>query len=208
MLMKRISGSLLAILAVGACAASTAALADNPVGFYVGAGVGYSTIRSDDSAYGLPGYYNDHQTAWKVIAGVRPIPFLGAEFEYIDFGQPGHRNGFYDTNFNGLDSHPRAPALFAVGYLPLPIPLIDVYGKAGVARLQTDVTTFVPSCATPPNCAAPPTLFRQTQTDNRFAYGVGVQSKYWGVSFRAEYERISSQFGDPDALTVSATWTF
>jgi Outer membrane protein beta-barrel domain len=208
MLMKRISGSLLAILAVGACAASTAALADNPVGFYVGAGVGYSTIRSDDSAYGLPGYYNDHQTAWKVIAGVRPIPFLGAEFEYIDFGQPGHRNGFYDTNFNGLDSHPRAPALFAVGYLPLPIPLIDVYGKAGVARLQTDVTTFVPSCATPPNCAAPPTFFRQTQTDNRFAYGVGVQSKYWGVSFRAEYERISSQFGDPDALTVSATWTF
>jgi opacity protein-like surface antigen len=208
MLMKRISGSLLAILAVGACAASTAALADNPVGFYLGAGVGYSTIRSDDSAYGLPGYYNDHQTAWKLIAGVRPIPILGAEYEYIDFGQPGNHSGYYDTNYYGRDTHPRASALFAVGYLPLPIPLIDVYGKAGVARLQTDVTTLVPSCATPPNCAAPPTYSRQNQTDNRFAYGVGVQSKYWGVSFRAEYERISSQFGDPDALTVSATWTF
>ena len=54
----------------------------------------------------------------------------------------------------------------------------------------------------------PASYFRQDQTDNRFAYGVGVQSKAWGVSFRAEYERISSQFGDPDALTVSATWTF
>jgi hypothetical protein len=207
MLMKRISGSLLAVLTIGACAASTAALADNLAGFYVGAGVGYSTIRSDDSAYGLPGYYNDHQTAWKAIVGVRPLPIVGAEFEYIDFGQPGgHRN--YDTNYYGRDSHPRAAALFAVGYLPLPIPFFDVYGKAGVARLRTDVTTFVPNCATPAYCAAPATSIRQAQTDNRFAYGVGVQSKYWGVSFRAEYERINSQYGDPDAVTVSATWTF
>jgi Outer membrane protein beta-barrel domain len=207
MLMKRISGSLLAILTIGACAVSTAALADNLAGFYVGAGVGYSTIRSDDSAYGLPGYYNDHQTAWKAIVGVRPLPIVGAEFEYIDFGQPGgHRN--YDPNYYGRDSHPRAAALFAVGYLPLPIPLFDVYGKAGVARLRTDVTTFVPNCATPAYCAVPGTSIRQAQTDNRFAYGVGVQSKWWGVSFRAEYERISSQYGDPDAVTVSATWTF
>src|SRR5450755_2320416 len=88
-LMQRISGTLLAILTVGACAASTAALADDPAGFYLGAGVGYSTVRSDDPAYGLPGYFNDHQTAWKAIAGVRPIPPIGAEIEYIDFGQPG-----------------------------------------------------------------------------------------------------------------------
>jgi hypothetical protein len=207
--MKRISGTLLAILAVGACAASTAALADNPAGFYLGAGVGYSTIRSDDSAYGLPGYYNDHQTAWKAIAGVRPIPFVGAEFEYIDFGQPSNDNGYYNTNLYGLDSHPRAAALFAVGYLPLPIPFFDIYGKAGVARLQTDATTIVtPSCTQMSTCSQLAYSYRHDETDNRFAYGVGVQSKYWGVSFRAEYERISSPFGDPDALTVSATWTF
>ena len=141
--MMRIRGALLAILAVGACAASTAALAENPVGFYLGAGVGYSTVRSDDSAYGLPGYYNDHQTAWKVIAGVRPISIVGAEFEYIDFGQPGNRfyNSYNYYNSNGFDSHPRAAALFGVGYLPLPIPFIDVYGKAGIARLRNDVTT-------------------------------------------------------------------
>lgn len=197
--MKRISGTLLAALTVGACALSTAALADNPVGFYLGAGAGYSTIRSDDPAYGLPAYYNDHETAWKLIAGVRPIPIVGVEYEYIDFGHPSHS---YDANgfgYYGLDSHPRASMLFAVGYLPLPIPLVDVYGKAGVARLQTDVTTFQ---------SGTDLYSRQNETDNRFAYGVGVQSKVWGVAFRAEYERISSQFGDPDALTVGATWTF
>jgi hypothetical protein len=207
-LMKRISVTLLVILAVGACAASTAALADNPVGFYLGAGVGYSTVRSDDSAYGLPGYFNDHQTAWKVIAGVRPISVVGAEFEYIDFGQPGNHYGANSINSYGLDSHPRASALFGVGYLPLPIPFFDVYGKAGVARLQTDVTT-VEAVTCPVNVPNCPSIFsRQNQTDNRFAYGVGVQSKAWGVAFRAEYERINSPYGDPDALTVSATWTF
>src|SRR3984957_6188080 len=143
MWMKRISGTLLTILTVGACAASTAALADNLAGFYVGGGVGYSTIRSDDPAYGLPGYFNDHQTAWKAIVGVRPIPFVGAEFEYIDFGQPGNHGDRYNIANDGLDSHPRAEALFGVAYLPLPIPFFDVYGKAGMARLQTDVTTFV-----------------------------------------------------------------
>ncbi|MGC1521282.1 MAG: outer membrane beta-barrel protein [Steroidobacteraceae bacterium] len=208
--MKRISVTLSAILAVGACAASTRALAEDPVGFYLGAGVGYSTVRSDDPAYGLPGYFNDHQTAWKLIAGIRPIPVVGAEAEYIDFGHPDHgytANGYATY---GLDSHPRAAALFAVGYLPLPVPFFDVFGKAGVARLQTDVTTVSNSCAPPTTCVVGggPSFFRQNQTDNRFAYGVGVQSKAWGFAFRAEYERISSQFGDPDALTVSATWTF
>ena len=195
----RISGTLLAVLTVSACAASTAALADNPVGFYLGAGVGYSTVRSDDPAYGLPGYYNDHQTAWKAIAGVRPIPFVGAEYEYIDFGHPEHDYGSSGFAYYGLDSHPRASMLFGVGYLPLPVPFFDVYGKLGVARLQTDVTFFQSNGQ----------YTRQDETDNRFAYGVGVQSKaWWGVTFRAEYERISSQFGDPDALTVGATWTF
>jgi hypothetical protein len=207
--MKRSSGTLLAIFAVGACAASTAALADNLAGFYLGAGVGYSTIRSDDPSYGLPGYFNDHQTAWKAIAGVRPIPFVGAEAEYIDFGQPGNHYGPNSYNYYGFDSHPRAGMLFAVGYLPLPVPFFDVFGKAGVARLDTDVTTVVQSCAPPLTCApTTSSYYRHDQTDNRFAYGVGIQSKYWGVSFRAEYERISSTYGDPDALTVSATWTF
>jgi opacity protein-like surface antigen len=207
-MMRRISAGLLAIMAAGACLTSTAVLADNPAGFYLGAGAGYSTIRSDDPAYGLPGYFNDHQTAWKVIAGVRPISFIGAEYEYIDFGHPSNHYGSNGFGYYGLDSHPRANMLFGVGYLPLPIPFFDVYGKAGVARLQTNVTTFVADACPAMSSSCTGTYFRRNETDDRFAYGVGVQSKAWGVAFRAEYERISSQFGDPDALTVSATWSF
>ncbi|HEX4241124.1 MAG TPA: outer membrane beta-barrel protein [Steroidobacteraceae bacterium] len=210
MLRMRILGTVCAGL-VGSFAAS-AAFADNPAGFYAGAGLGYSTVRSDDPAFGYPGYFNDHEAAWKVMAGVRPIPFLGAEVEYIDFGQPDIHRGYFDYNYYGLDSHPRAGVLSAVGYLPLPVPFFDLYAKAGVARLDTDVTTsVVPSCPSGSGAGCPTNpgyLLRHNETFNKLAYGVGVQSKFWNVLFRAEYERISSTFGDPDALTVGAAWNF
>ena len=211
--MRLISRTLLAVLSVGAYAASTAAWADDPVGFYIGAGVGYSSIRSDDPAYGYPAYFNDHQTAWKGIIGIHPmLSPIGAEAEYIDFGQPGH-HGFNDVNYYGEDSHPRAGALFAVGYLPIPIPFIDVFAKAGAARLETTVNTLVgpapPVCQMNEVCTGTVTVYRHNETDTKFAYGAGVQSKLpFGIAVRAEYERISSSFGDPDAFTVSATWSF
>jgi hypothetical protein len=207
--MMRIARTLLACGVLFACEASTAAFADNLAGFFIGGGVGYSTIRSDEAPYGLPGYFNDSQVAWKAIAGVRPLPFIGAEYEYIDFGQPDTHGTYFDSAFYGLDSHPRANVLFAVGYLPLPLPNLDIFGKAGVARLETNVTsTVVQNCTGSSACEGTATIYRHDETNDKLAYGVGIQSKFWGLSFRAEYERISSTYGDPDALTVSATWTF
>jgi len=199
------------MLAIAACGASTAALADNPLGFYIGAGAGYSTVRSDDSAYGYPGYFNDRQAAWKGIIGIRPLSLIGVEAEYIDFGQPGHHRGNYDANYYGEDSHPRAGALFAIGYLPIPLPYLDIYGKAGAARLKTTVNTVVLGCdPSIQDCTGVvPSVYRHDQTDTKFAYGVGVQSRFpFGITLRGEYERISSSFGDPDAFMVSAIWTF
>ncbi len=175
----RLTRTLAAILAIAACGASGAALADNPVGFYVGAGAGTSQNRSDDSRYGYPGYYNDYQFAWQGIIGIRPISLLGLEAEYIDFGQP---------------------------YLPF----LDIFAKAGVARLSTNVTDFVAvACVINSPCPNFMPTDRHQVTDTRFAYGAGVQSKFpFGLILRGEYERISSQFGDPDALMVSAVWQF
>jgi opacity protein-like surface antigen len=207
--MKRISWTFAAVLAIGACGASTAALAEDPLGFYIGGGVGESTIRSDDPGYGLPGYYNDHQTAFQAVFGFRPLnSFVGAEVSYIDFGQPSRRHrSFNDPNFFGEDSHPRAPALFGVGYLPIPVPYLDIFAKAGVARLKMDLTQFDTDCSTSPCVLVP--VGRAAITQTKFAYGAGVQSKFpFGLTVRAEYERISSPFGDPDALMVSAFWRF
>jgi opacity protein-like surface antigen len=213
----RISKTLGVILAIAACGVSAAALAQNPVGFYVGAGLGESQIRSDDPYYGYPAYYNDYQVAWKAFVGIRPIHLLGLEAEYIDFGQPscnGHYNNYYTGNCNaaqyGTDSHPTAPALFGVGYLPLPVPWVDVFAKAGAARLSLDANTFSSSpCVTGSPCPNYTFAGRQKVIDTKFAYGAGVQSKLpFGLTLRAEYERISSQYGDPDAVMFSAMWTF
>jgi opacity protein-like surface antigen len=209
--MKPISWTFAALMAIGACGASTAALAEDPVGFYVGGGVGESTVRSDDPGYGLPGYYSDHQTAWQGVLGIRPLSFVGVEAEYIDFGQPSsrHRN-FNDPNFFGEDSHPRAGAVFGVGYLPIPVPYLDVFAKAGAARLKMDITQFTTApCVTGSACPNVVGESRNGITQTKFAYGAGVQSKFpFGLTVRAEYERISSPFGDPDALMVSAFWRF
>jgi opacity protein-like surface antigen len=213
----RISKTLGVILAIAACGVSAAALAQNPVGFYVGAGLGESQIRSDDGYYGYPSYYNDYQVAWKAFVGIRPIRVLGIEAEYIDFGHPscnGYYNNYYNGNCNtatyGNDSHPTAPALFGVGYLPLPVPWIDVFAKAGAARLSLNADTFAPqACVAGGQCPNYAFVGRQKVTDTKFAYGAGVQSKFpFGLTLRAEYERISSQYGDPDAVMVSAMWTF
>jgi outer membrane protein with beta-barrel domain len=209
--MKRLSKLVGAVLAIGACGASTAAFADNswglpnPLGLYVGAGVGESTVRSDDPGYGYPAYYNDHETAFKGIIGIRPLPFLGVEAEYIDFGEPGHHRS-YDPNFYGRNSHPRAPVLFGIGYLPIPIPYVDLYAKAGVARLKLTLNDY--ECVDA-GCNNFNLVGSHDRTDTKFAYGAGVSSKLpWGFIVRAEYERISSPFGDPDAFTVSALWKF
>jgi hypothetical protein len=208
--------------AAAGCVASTIALADNPLGAYVGLGVGESTVRSDNNYYyggnnGFYGYYGDgafdysHHFAWNAEAGIRPIPFAGAELEYLDFGHPGSDTTYYYNNFNyGPDSHPRALAAFGVGYLPIPLPFLDVYGKAGVARLHTNVNGFDGGAcgATGNNFCSGALPAEQSEWDTRFAWGVGIQTRFRSLGVRAEYQRISSQYGDPDMFNVGVNWTF
>jgi hypothetical protein len=210
--MNRVADILVVLVGLGACTVSASACADNLLGFYAGAGIGESTVRSD---YGFdPDYPDDshpHHTAWKVVAGIRPIPFLGAEAEYIDFGHPGSADSYFDQfNSSGFndDSHPKAGILYGVGYVPLPY--VDLFAKLGVARLGTSVDTYTAGGCTDVvsggSCSY--VSSRQDAWQTKIAYGAGVQAHFLALAVRGEYERISSTFGDPDAFMVSATWTF
>jgi hypothetical protein len=204
------------VLAAGlaAAVASIPAAADNLLGVYVGTGVGEAQIGNKNGyydPYGYGGGFHDHDAAWKVILGMRPLPIVGAELEYIDFGTAKGNSGYYYGQFDyGVSAHPKATVLYGMGYLPLPLPIIDVYGKLGVARLQTDNSFDYNACPLPGGTTAASCVrvSRFDQENNRFAYGVGVQGKFQDFAFRGEYERISSTFGDPNAVTVSVTWTF
>jgi hypothetical protein len=210
--MNRISSAVVALAGVMTLGISTVAVADNPLGVYVGAGVGESQIGNHNDYYDPNGYgggFHDHDAAWKVLVGMRPLPFVGAELEYIDFGNAGGNDGYYSSNYDyGVSAHPKATVLYGLGYLPLPLPFLDVYGKLGVARLQTDNSYFynVPCTSSATGACAIESRFDQQNT--KFAYGAGVQAKWQDFAFRGEYERISSNYGDPNTVMVSLTWTF
>lgn len=203
------SRKVLALL--GACllgvTGSSAALAEDilaPLGLYVGGAFGRSNVRVDSTETRNLFSFNESHAAWKALVGIRPIAPLGAELEYIDFGHPARSIGGISE-----DARARAAGVFAVGFLPIPV--VDVYGKAGVARLQTiakgTLQTLQPTgqvCSNSSvNC-----LFDSDHTDTRFAYGGGVQVKVLRVGVRAEYERISAPGGDPSLLSLGLTWTF
>ncbi len=146
-----------AIAALGATAALALAAAPAQaqgvpgIDFYVGAGVGQS--NADVSAPD----FDEKDFGWKVFVGLRAVSYLGAELNYIDFGKPS--GGGNELKYKGL-------AGYGLFYIPIPLPVLDVYVKAGLARVDLDVSN---------------TSF--STDDTKFAFGGGVQLKF-GSSFQ------------------------
>jgi len=190
------------LLGAGAIAAATGCAAD-PLGLYVGAGVGQSQLRQD--------FYqiDAHVTGWKLLAGWRPLSSLGAELEYADLGR---KNVTYANALgtSQIATSAKATALFAVGYLPLPQPWLDIYGKLGAARLQSNTRdTFTGSCPTGVPCLIPvPTVTVDDTTRTRFAFGAGAQLKFGVPGVRLEYERFTGAQGDQALLSLAVTASF
>jgi opacity protein-like surface antigen len=205
--MRYARAALVMALGLGPLCASSA-LADDLIGLYVGGGLGTSNVRVDDSVLGSGQGFDAHKDGWKLLLGVRPISLVGAEVEYIDFGTA---HFVTPTDSFGLaqrgEAHPKAAAAFGVIYAPIPIPLLDVFGKIGVARLQMDVnaTTF---CAVSPCVAIASPPFAFNRTNARIAYGAGAQFKFSGFAARLEYERVNATTGDPDLMSIGITWSF
>lgn len=207
-------------LAIAIGAAQTPAQASDPLGFYVGAGIGQATLRADNAMLvgnavavptsSSPFSFSKHTNGWKLQLGLRPISLVGAELEYLDFGDASASfsgGGVHDhLNYNASTSG-KAAAAFGVLYLPLALPLLDLYGKVGLARLEARA-----SAGGSFGCLAECPLFLgsfyRDETKGRFAYGAGVQVRVGSFAIRGEYERISSSNGDPDLLSLGATWSF
>lgn len=197
--------------------ASTSAA--DPSGVYIGGAIGRATLRTnqvvftDPSGVPLPGAVSlsGHDTGWKILVGWRPVPLLGTEFEYIDFGAP--VASFNPAGFGlgyTVSERAKAGAAFGVLYAPIPAPLLDVYGKAGLARLQaTAGGSGAYGCWPPLLCAFfQAGKFQRSEAGTHFAYGAGAQLKFSALAIRAEYERIGDGNGNPDLLSIGVTWTF
>ena len=204
--------SIAAALLMGACALcqlSTAAFAADPLGLYVGGAIGQGTVKFEQLPDGTSLGFDEHHLGWKLAFGARPISPLGVEFEYVDFGHPSASSANANANVEL-----RGVALFGVGYLPLPVPLLDIYGKVGFARLKTTVNAeqiaFLGLACVPAHPIFGACGFTQDQSNTRFGWGVGAQVRLplAPLRIRAEYERFNSRNGDPDMLSVGITWNF
>lgn len=185
------------LLALGCNAAGAADL----FGLYVGGAVGEAGVNSQQSINSALYDFDVHHSAWKVMLGVRPISLVGAEVEYLDFGQPHQGNGLGITSVND-----KAAALFGLLYVPLPVPYFDLFGKVGLARLENAVTAHLPIAC--PVGVTPCGLFQFNRTDTQLAYGAGAQIKIKNLSVRVEYERIQASDGNPELFSLGLTWSF
>jgi opacity protein-like surface antigen len=193
-----LSVTLAAALVVGALPLRSASAADSP-GMYLGASAGESWVDASVPPLGSTDFHRV-DTGYQVMLGIRPVPFLGAELDYLDLGRA---NGGID--FTPVDVRMRGGAAFGMLYLPLPVPTVDLFAKAGVARFQTIVEGGSPfACGYP--CG--PALFRDDRDTTGLALGAGAQFRIGPVAIRTEYEHFNAAGGNPSLASVGATWTF
>jgi opacity protein-like surface antigen len=198
-----------AILALAALALATgAARADDLLGLYVGGSVGVARVEASPGSLVNPGGeslvgagdFAANHSAFKVMVGVRPISIVGGEVEYIDFGNPSGNLGSAPANVDL-----KGAAAFAVAYLPVPI--VDITVRVGLARLQNTLAgsgEFKETGSSVQNSS----LFELDRTNTNFAIGAGVQYTIGSLGIRAEYERFEAAGGSPGLLTAGVIWTF
>ena len=164
---------LLMVLTLGA----TVAQADN-ASFYFGAGITSNKVK-DIVVQGTT-FPDLDGGSWKVFAGFRPISAFAVEADYLDLGSNIEGTACTECCLRvcqGLfQSDAKVFAAYALGFLPIPVPFLDLYGKAGVARSQ--LNTKIVGSGT-------------SDHGTEFAWGVGVQAHISMFGARLEYEQFN-----------------
>lgn len=174
---------LMALVAGGALALAAApAQAQVPgIDFYMGAGLGQSDV--DISPADIDDLeFDKKDMAWKLFAGIK-APIVGGELSYMDLGKP-----------SGDVSEVSYKALGFFGVLRAPLPVLDLFVKAGLARVDADVVEDLDSFNT---------------KDTQFAWGVGAGVKLGKFGLRAEFEQFKVKYEgesfSPKLLSASFT---
>jgi hypothetical protein len=169
--------------------ARPAAAADN--GLYLGAA--FTNSQVDSVAEGFEQFEFD-DNSFKLIAGLRPLDWLGVEANYVDLGS----EQIADLSGLGIDVDAKAYSVFAVGFLQLDPAPIDLYAKAGLARWEVNgsVSSILGN-------------FSASDDGTEFAYGAGVQARFGSLAVRAEYETFDIENDEKfELISVGLTWTF
>jgi len=210
----------LAVIALMATLLDARAAVADVLDLYVGGAVGQGRVDvsnlSNPSVIDVPpvSSFKENHSAYKAMAGVRLVSLFGVEVDYLDFGHPNTTVPMAQTivGVNVVaDAKLSGSAAYALFYLPIPV--VDVYIKGGVARLDESATVTATYGAPLGTCviqAAPNCQVAQhySTTTTGLAAGLGTQFKLGKWALRAEYERFNAAGGNPSLATVGVTYSF
>ena len=182
----------LKIAMLGLFALPLSAWAGGESGFYIGGGVGNSTMKVDaNDPDGTNFNYKGDDAGYKVIVGynfgIIPLIDLGVEGSYVSFGkiEDNTANGPADAKASGFDG-------FGVGALTFGP--FAVFGKVGM--IYWDAETTLDGANT-------------SDSGSDAAYGIGARFQLLSFSVRAEYEVFDVEaLKDLTMVSVSATYPF
>jgi hypothetical protein len=178
-------------------AMSTHASSDNPFGLYVGAAAGKSDIRVNGPYSGLD--LGARPIGWTIFVGLRPLSVVGVELQYIDYSHSTVQST--TVGLETVDWHQRATTLSGLAFAPIPLPFLDVYGRVGLAQLETRGSASE-------KIGSGLNMSLITQTATHFAYGAGAQLKASSLAFRLETQWIGASGKQPEFLSLGLSWTF
>jgi hypothetical protein len=180
--MKRtFSGVFVLVLLVTALALrASVAQADEGL-FYLGAGI--TSSKLNDIVLQGTDFPDIDNTSWKAFIGFRPIKLFAVEADYLDLGSsptvPGSCTSCCMLACEGTyrsDAH--AFAVYALGFLPISVPFLDIFGKAGLARWKLNG-----------QIESGNVTVSDSGTD--FAWGIGLQAHISMFGARLEYENFN-----------------
>jgi opacity protein-like surface antigen len=177
-------------VAASCCLAGAAHAADN--GVYFGLGAGHSDFNIDSAL-------KNTDTGLKLIGGVRLLDSFGVELNYADHGKASVPSGIVCVAIVGENCpdtsriKAKTTTAYAVGFLDFP--LLDLFGKAGLAKVNGKLTT-----------PGQPD-FSFSDKDTSLAWGVGAQAHFGSLAARVEFEQFKL-FDDQKLHVISASFIY
>ncbi len=191
--MKR---SVLCVLVVLVAAAAPGSAAEN--GFFIGAGIGESTLDYRDYDSSLERrYVNGSTWGFKALGGYRLMKYFALEGGYIDFGDP----EWIEANAQGyrlkLQAHVTGWNALAVGILP--VGGVEFFAKAGVIAWESNFRIIRDE-----------DVETDSESGTDAAYGIGFAvSAGKGATLRFEAERFNISAGEAiNFYSVGVLYTF
>jgi len=171
-------------------------------GWYAGAA--YSRVSGEfvATSYGSAIGYDTQssETGFKIIGGMRPLPWLAIEANYVDLGNTAGSLGFFcvtspcPINFTA-DAHAFSLSTQAL----YPAGPVEMFARVGVAQWSVDYDWINDDGSR---------FDARGRSGTGVTWGAGLQATFRGMTTRLEFERFELADDSADAVSLGLIYSF